>query len=579
MTIKIQRGRQFSGGSAATALFDSRGRLGAWLPNAANKLVTQQIALKLKDSAGAEVSLTTKEEWSGFLRDNASTATKSKAFAEKFGISFQDFIELVDDAAMSEEKGLTLDLTPGGKLAESLSLDKMDNDYAAKLTKGQKVQLDGTTAAGAQAEIEMAMAPTIGPDILANPVGGSWDRDRAEQESWADFKTGNGASKIFKANTGPAPFAKLTDPQWKDDEAVALASKFNMPIHAQLDDTTPHNPDGTPNFQDHYEMFREVYFDDRNGTLGKVGASVRARVRFDNNEPYEVRRVLVQAKEGREVDPQTGRSIVHKFEKRWEGNSVTEAGAQAALMTGRDSNGSVLPVSQKLYKLAKDNNALPADGNLRLEPKHLVLQKRRRAHLQIDTLSDVQKRQTAVKAEIDAAKAANQPVDPKLQAWSDKLDKQVASMQEASTLLSKYGKYMPSGECIIVSADKYAVYDPAARAGKAPNDDDDELGQVGKGLHVEAEWDSASSDPFTEAVEKIDEQLKSNPANAAELQADKEKLNGIREQFRQDVATAVELMKSRLVGAGMELDDKKLSKDDRAKQMMAESKNRPTYWL
>ena len=110
-------------------------------------------------------------------------------------------------------------------------------------------------------------------------------------------------------------------------------------------------------------MFRETYFDDASGTLGKVGASVRARVRFDNNEPFTVRRVLVQAKEGREVDAKTGRSIVHKFEKRWEGERVTEQMAQNALMTGKDGS-SVLPVSQKLYKLAADGKALPADGML-----------------------------------------------------------------------------------------------------------------------------------------------------------------------------------------------------------------------
>src|SRR5207249_3929033 len=135
-------------------------------------------------------------------------------------------------------------------------------------------------------------------------------------------------------------------------------------------------------------------FDDKAGTLAKTNASVRARVRFDNNPPFNVNRVLVQAKEGRAI---TGSdSIVHKFEKRWEGNFTDENLAKTMLVTGKDNNGSPLVVSQKLYKLAQDKAALPADGNLRLEEKYVVLQKRRRTHLQLDSVSEVQSRRTAL---------------------------------------------------------------------------------------------------------------------------------------------------------------------------------------
>ena len=80
--------------------------------------------------------------------------------------------------------------------------------------------------------------------------------------------------------------------------------------------------------------------------------------------------------------------------------------------------------------------------------------------------------------------------------------------------------------------------------------------------------------------EEIDKKLAARPANAKELEADKAKLNEIREQFRADVETAVSMMKAKLVGAGMKLDDTKLSKDDRAKAMMAEAKTQlPVYWL
>jgi hypothetical protein len=185
-------------------------------------------------------------------------------------------------------------------------------------------------------------------------------------------------------------------------------------------------------------------------------------------------------------------------------------------------------------------------------------------------------------AEITTLKTANQPVPAELQKFSDKLTAQVKTMEESSALLSKYGKYMPSGECFIVSADRYKVYDPAARAGKPPNDLDDNLGVVGDGLHVEAEWDSASSDPFTDAVEEIDKKLAApgvTDADKATLESDKKAINTVREQFRTDVAQTVELLKSRLVDAGMSQDPVAKSKDDRAKDMMAASTDRAVYWL
>lgn len=576
MTIKIQRGRQFVGGAQNLALFEASGRLATWLPRASEALVGRGVAIKLGD-----VTLKTADEWKSFLSENASTQKKTADFKDRFGITFQDFIEVIDDAAVAADGNFTLDLTPGGKVATALSLDGMDHDYASRLQKGAKVALDVPQGATA-VELDGGLEPSIGPEILAASVGGSWDRDRAEQESWADFQVKRGANRIFRDNTGPAPFAKLTDPQWKDAEAMALVEKFNLPLHLELESGTPTNPDGTPNFQDNKEMFRETYFDDAVGSLQKSGASVRARVRFDNNEPFTVRRVLVQAKEGREVDPQTGRSVVHKFEKRWEGTSVSESDAQNALMSGKDKNGSVLPVSQKLYKLAADGKHLPEDQQLRLAPKHIVLQKRRRTHLQLDSVTAVKSRLEKVTTELVALKAANQPVPAELQKFSDKLTSQVKTMEESSALLSKYGKFMPSGECFIISADRYKVYDPAARAGKPPSDLDDELGMVGEGLHVEAEWDSASSDPFTQAVEEIDKRLGVSGISDADkktLEDDKQAINGVREQFRDDVAQTVELLKERLVGAGMEHDPVAKSKDDRAKDMMAAATNRATYWV
>jgi hypothetical protein len=325
-------------------------------------------------------------------------------------------------------------------------------------------------------------------------------------------------------------------------------------------------------------MFRDTYYDDANGSLSKADASLRARVRFDNNPPFKVNRVLVQAKEGRTV---TGSdSEVHKFEKRWEGNFTDENAAKSMLVNGKETNGQPLVVAQKIYKLASDKKTLPSDGNLRLEEKYVVLQKRRRTHLQLDTVSEVQTRRTALQTQMDALKTQNQPVPAAMQAYADKLDAQIKFLTDAGAMLQKYGQYMPSGECFIVSADRYGVYDAQARAGNPPTDIDDEAGLVGKGpLHVEAEWDSNSSDPFEKAVAEIDKRLAANPdaTTTAPLEADKSALDGMVKTFRADVAATVEVVKKQLTDAGLKEDPAKLSKEDRADQI-ANTHDRTTFW-
>ena len=575
MTIRIDRGRQFQMGDASVQVFDGAGQAGSFLAKAAEKLAGQKLTVTL-ERGGAPVKLSTSDDWKAFLAENCATKEQSAKFVEKFGITFGDFVNVIDDAAAAEDVELDLDLRPTSELSKQLSLDTVDSDYAGKLAKDAKVNLTG--ASGSLVEAIAAGVPTIGKDILANMNTGGWDRDRTEQESWADFKLGNGSSRIFRDNTGPAPFAKLYQAKFDDAGALELIEKFALPLHLEVGRTP--NPDGTVKFQDGSEMFRETYYDDRNGSLSKAGASVRARVRFDDDEPFTVNRVLVQAKEGRVVGGD--RSAVHKFEKRWEGTSVSEESAKSQLVNGKEPNGQPLVVSQKLYKLASDKGSLPADGNLQLEAKYIVLQKRRRTHLQLDSVSEVKTRQTALNTEIDQLKAAGTPVPEMLTKFQAKLGEQVKFLEESQQLLQKYGQWMPSGECFIISADRYSVFDPAARkADNPPTDIDDEVGRIGRGpLHVEAEWDTASSDPFEKAIEEIDKRLAATPppANIDELKADKENVEARREVFRKDVSQTVEVLKQRLEAAGLQEEPSKLSKEERASEL-GKSPNRPVFWL
>jgi|APLak6261675434_1056106.scaffolds.fasta_scaffold00789_2 hypothetical protein len=572
MTVKIQRGRQFLAGDATAQLFDDKGKAGSYLGKASEKLIASNNTVLLKKGTST-VKLATADDWNKFLKEHASTKAQTKDFAAKFGITFEDFCNVVDDVAVSDDKGLSLNLSPRTNLAKALGLDKVEGNYATGLKADTAVKLGG--AGGVRSEAKLVPSPAIGPEVLAKPVDMGWDRNRTEQEAWADFKLGDGANGIFKKTSAISVFTPMTEPKWSDPAAMELVEKFSMPMHLEL--TT--KPDGTRSAQDKDEMFRETYFDDASGALTKAGASVRARVRFDDKEPFTVRRVLIQGKEGRAVDAD-GNSAVHKFEKRFEGTySADEAKAQELLRTGKDTDGDVLGVAAILYKTAQDKGTLPADKNLRLDPKTIVLQKRTRSHMQFESVSDVQSKRTALKTEMDALTAGGKPVPPAMQKYADKLASQEKFLTEASDLLRKYGQYLPSNtDGFIISADRYSVYDPAARA-TAPNDIDDETGRVGRGLHLEAEWDTASSDPFEKARTSIEQKLAATPppANKAELEADLAKLKDISKTILKDVATAVDLMKQKMVAAGLKSDDRHLSKEERAAEFMTRP-DRPVIW-
>ncbi len=573
MTVKIQRGRQFLAGDATAQLFDDKGKAGTYLSQASARLVASTNTVLLKKGTNT-LKLTTADDWKKFISENAATSTQTRDFPKKFGITFEDFCNVVDDLAVSDDKGLSLNLSPQSNLSKALSLDKVEGNYASQLTAESVVKLGGM--GGVKSEAKLVATPVIGPDILAKPIDMGWDRNRTEQEAWADFKMVDGANKIFKNTGASTVFEGLTKPKWDDPAAMALVEKFTMPLH--LEQTA--KPDGTMSSQDKDEMFRETYFDDASGALSKAGASVRARVRFDDKPPFAATRVLIQGKEGRAVDA-AGNSAVHKFEKRFEGAyGADEAKAKELLMNGKDTNGEHLEVAAILYKTAQDKRTLPADKNLRLEPQSLVLQKRRRSHIQFENVGDVAAKRTALKTEMDALKAAAKPIPPAMQKYDDKLASQEKFLTDAGALLSKYGQYLPSNtDGFIISADRYSVYDPAARVATPPTDVDDEVGRVGRGLHVEAEWDTASSDPFEKARKSINEKLAATPppANKTELEADLATLNGFSKAILKDVATSVDLMNQKMQAAGLQSDNRHKSKEERATEFM-ERPDRPVIW-
>ncbi len=105
MTVKIQRGRQFLAGDVTTQLFDDKGKAGTYLNKASEKLVAQNNTVLLKKGT-TTVKLATADDWKKFLSAEANTKTKTDDFAKKFGITFEDFTNIIDDLAVSDDKGL-----------------------------------------------------------------------------------------------------------------------------------------------------------------------------------------------------------------------------------------------------------------------------------------------------------------------------------------------------------------------------------------------------------------------------------------------------------------------------------------
>jgi hypothetical protein len=577
--ITWSRIRQFPTVDATGArdpLFEASGARGPWLEKAADRLVAGGNVVRL---GGLE--LTSRDDWRSFLQTHLGTRAQADAFAARFGVRFGDFARTLDNVAGSNATGSLIDLTPGSALSARLSLNATADRFALDLPAGATVELPGVK--GSPGSVSTAQGvPALGPELLNLP-GPRLTRARSEGEAWGDFVNSPGAVRIFRDNTGPGPFVKLTDPKWDDDEAINLTRAFILPLHLEMSGTPPEP-------QDNREMFRETYYRFLEPAANAAGISFRGRVRFDNRNGVEdVRRMLAQGKLDREIN--ATRSDVYKFESRFEGNRLTETQLNAAIVTGKEPNGRTLAASQELYEILNERGLLPADRRIHLEALFILLQQRRRTHLQLDAPETLEDRRAVIQAEVARNATGGLPVDARATARIAQLDGQISLLNEMRDLLNKYDQWLISGETFISSDDLYQVYALESRDTR-PGRLNDGVGLVDSGIHTEAEWDAASSDQFQRADIRITarqaelrEALKGNPPNAPDLELELEiittdaaRLKELAEHFRADLDLVVKLKVDRLVDAGLELDPVKKSKDARAQEMLERSV-RPTYWI
>lgn len=146
MAIKVPRGRQFLPGDASSPLFDGGGKASAYLSRAGQRLAEAQHTVLLSQGAST-VRLASADDWAQFLASHAATREQVGHFADSFGISFDDFCNVIDDLAPSDDRGLEVDLSPTSELSAALSLDRHEGDYARKLAADQAGETSSTIAA------------------------------------------------------------------------------------------------------------------------------------------------------------------------------------------------------------------------------------------------------------------------------------------------------------------------------------------------------------------------------------------------------------------------------------------------
>ncbi len=537
-------------------LFEDDQGLGPFLPSLFQQIVNNGIRLVLTDHAGQPFNLVTQGDWNELLArylTSSQAPTTDRVVAESLesslGISFTNFVRMMDDIANAPERNVTVNLTRESAGARLLQLYDPGDSYLWNALEGA----DAPIASGASTRFRATAGRQISRQILAAPsdIRG---RNRLEVEAHANFQYTVAAEDLFGSLSGNVlwqglDLRDLNGNFWDDAQRMQLVLQFRMPVHLET------RPGG--GYQDATSPFLDAYLDTEEALLANHSLSLRARKRPDQNE-----RGLIQMKQ--EYPRQDGRPVREKWERRYtinapEMNTLVE---QAA--TGLDSNGSDMPELRKLYEKLSNGGGLSPDGLLRLRPEHFIVQRRRRTHLRLDDLDTVGDRVEFLR---QVASSQNPPAAALID-FLRHVEKQWLLMQDADRIFAARGMDMPFGEAVIVSHDRWSVFEPGAYA---TNDWPTRLngpGLRGKGLRVEAELDAWTSEPISDALALIDEALALDPTNS-DLQRDRQVMLEFQTSLFDDVSRTVDMKRQIMLDAGLVLlTAVPVDKSDAAREMI-----------
>lgn len=245
------------------------------------------------------------------------------------------------------------------------------------------------------------------------------------------------------------------------------------------------------------------------------------------------------------------------------------------------TGGAPLPEARKLLQKLVDLGLHDRRQNLYLTHDLTIYQERRRTNLQLDTLQDVMQRL----ANWEQLAATLNPVPPNLDQLIAHVRAQVSRLTEVAAILVKYGfRRMISAEAILISQDRWCVYEPGAYGSGQWPTGFDQPGERGRGIRIEAELDQNSSDQVQLSIEAIQTLIDQGTGDIPALIREKGIVKAFQDDLLADVKSTVELQRDRLAGAGyIEISGMPFSKNAVAQSFIAQGqggfRRGHRYWI
>jgi hypothetical protein len=600
--IKANRKRDAIDKNAPTAIFEQDQSLGGFLDLCVKNILGRKNVVNFTNKKGIKISITNRRDWNKFINDyfrssnqNETDRSHAENLINTLGIKFTNFIFLIDDISVCKKDNQEIDATRDSTLAIIYNLYDSIESFTSDIPQGKIIE-DNMAKEGITVQVPDRIDANI---IEASKQDNNFkeiekpDRDRQEIETQIDFivytnganRILHGANRKFKKNTGNdiwrgLDLRNLTGDFWNDKKRMRLIEYYNMPLHLQID------PNDSTGYQMNTSKFHEVYLDTPERILATNKFSLRVRLREVGHGRI---RSLLQMKEELPFNPDVGQSIRQKWEQRWVvppppslDQLVEIAQKGKRIYYDRRKYGNieeVQPLILALYQKLSSKGVLP-NNRLLLQPDHLILQKRTRTHLQLDSLETMLKRLKSLQN--IACDFKNVPSG--LTRFIDKVRKQYKIMEDASDAMerlkkrSNYKDYgIPSNvDAILISYDRWSAFEPSIYGSRIwPNSLRDK-GLRGRGLRVETELDATTSVPFENAIEQINDELNGENSHKRrqELKTDRKAIIRMQRALFKDVKKTAQLMAKRMEKAGLKRMKKSpSSKSEAAMKMIRNSQN------
>ena len=534
-----------------SSLFRSDQSLGRWFSEAVDLIAQKNKRILITDRDGNTLSLKKRREWRQFIdkyfsdNEGETARRRSENLSETLGITFVCFICFLDDVLVTPDDEDEFDATKNSALADLVNLYDLDGRYAHWVDwnafYSDRIPSEPINS-GSEKTMRLGLIPSIDPSIMEETTGGIFGRDREEVEAQKDFISSKESRRLFQENTGtelwePLDIEDLESIDWTDDSIIDRILEFQAPVH----------PEKLENggYADRNEPFLEMYLDTEDGLLEKNDLSLRARIRPEQD------RGLIQMKLELEPNPTTGHPVREKWERRLRGPTFlgdipADLSQMIYFAQFGHAVGSGMPEIKKLYELLKSKGALSDKEPLVLREDHIIFQRRRRGRLRLDSIDILTQRLEQLRnlsAEPNAHNNLKKLLDHVVE--QHRIYKAAADAISIHTPDNQLG-----GEAVILSADRWSVFEPGAwKKGEFPGRLSGP-GRRGRGLRFETELDASTSEVFAEALTIIEKKLNEG-GDSQELNKHKAAIKAWRAKLWQDVTKAAELMSEKLESVGI----------------------------